>query len=956
MLAMNETIRSLLAEWPSRLRAVPQDKPLDESWMPAVSPLGGNATHPDGQPRGPGLAPYWWRWSIARPACLVDAATGQELPGTFPYRNHAAMNAYRATLGDRKALQLLADGYEQTGDEACARAVASLLAAFAPIYPTFPVTLQEDANPRSMPTYGPELLGRRYGVRVSTNWRDSADLFHWLLAYRRIRSCSAVTAAQDEAVRTLARAVVEFNTLPNFLYFNDKYHNSLMDYYQAFVLAASIWGQSIDVRDLISGRRYRGGDLGQLAINGPAGLRMFAAHSFDREGVYWELSSSYTNYVFGRLEELLPVLAGYSDPEGYVPEESVAIFQQPIRDFDPARELPDLWRGVLSQTRLALNGGQLLPTNDANYLNAVNPEWLERWAGVLRSAPLATAARQVRAFVEGRSPHILQSGSTLMAASGAVTLRGPLNRLNVHLDWHGVQDYHSHLDPLNLVISAEGHTALDDLGYHLGHPLRHIVSERTAAHNTVTVDRTDAARHARGTLHHVLLEGDIQYVEASVPDAYPQADLYRRAVVLVADRYLVDIFRVSGGSVHEYALLSRSDCAVSTLPLKGGDGTVAHPEKPYEGFEALPCSPVAPAAPNEVMHHPAFADVSGSFRVDWAQRERPDLTLRLHHLGQVSAQAISAKVPFKDRRQGDAVRDDDILIIRRAGRPGLKSVFVSVLETLSGKAEPLESVKRLVVDSPQDDAVAVEVRHAEGVDLIIQASGAGPHRVPGRNVTLCGTFAALRTGRDGVVRVVQLAGRLTTPCGSFDLPPGASARVAQVELAAGRIRLDAPLGEGARLAGRFIAIRGSAGRISHWRVAAADKEGRVLTLDAGQSGLVTLRGIVERVENARIFSCGLRLPEGPELGAALRIGPVGDYSCPRYRIEYAAQTGLPLRIGGSTTAAGPRELRIGLEAAASLDARHAGQTFWISGIETGDEVFDDPSASMQWGREQGEPV
>jgi hypothetical protein len=83
---------------------------------------------------------------------------------------------------------------------------------------------------------------------------------------------------------------------------------------------------------------------------------------------------------------------------------------------------------------------------------------------------------------------------------------------------------------------------------------------------------------------------------------------------------------------------------------------------------------------------------------------------------------------------------------------------------------------------------------------------------------------------------------------------------------------------------------------------------------------------------------------------------VGDYSCPRYRIEYAAQTGLPLRIGGSTTTTRPRELRIGLEVAASLDARHVGQPFWISGIEPGDEVFDDPSASMQWSREQGESV
>jgi hypothetical protein len=956
MRAMHEEIRNLLAEWPGRLRAIPHEKPLDEGWMPGASPIGGGTTHPDGQPRGLGLAPYWWRWSIANPDRLVDAATGQALPDAFPYRHHAAMCAYRATLGDREALRMLADGYEQTGDEACATAIAALLAAFAPIYPSLPITLQEDANPRTMPAYGPELLGRRYCVRVNMNWRDSAALFHWLLAYRRIRSCAAVTASQDEAVRDLTRAVIEFNGLPNLLYFNDKYHNSLMDYYQAFLLASSIWGQTLEVRDLISGRIFRGGDLGQLAINGPAGLRMFMANSFDREGVYWELSSSYTGYVFARLEEVLPVLVGYSDPAGYAPEESVRVFYEPICCFAPATALPDLWRAALSQTRLALSGGQLLPTNDANPLNAVNPEWLDQWAGVLRSDRVARAARQARAFVEKRSPFVLEPGSTLMAASGAVTLRGPANRLNLHLDWHGVQDYHSHLDPLNLVLSTEGHTTLDDLGYHLGHPLRHLVSERTAAHNTVTVDRTDSARHAKGVLHHVLLDDVVQYVDASVPGAYPQTELYRRAVVLVADRYVVDIFRVTGGASHEYALVSRADHTTSTLPLEFGNGTVARPDKPYAGYDELDCSAASPASPYEVMHHPAFADAGGSFRVDWIQRDRPDLTTRIHHIGQAGAQAILAKVPYKDRRQGDAVKDAEILLVRRSGRPGLHSTFVSVIETLSDKAQPLETVVRLEVESPQNDAVAVEIRHADGTDLIIQAIGAGPHRVPGRDITLEGSFAVLRVNRDGFVRVTQLAGRLTTPWGAAELPTGSSARVEKVDFATGQLRLDAPLGEGRRLAGRFVAIRGSAGRITHWRVADADKEGHVLTLDIEQSGLLALRGTIEGVENTRTFSCGLRLPDPPELGSTLRIGRVGDFGCLRHRIEYAAQTGLPLRFGGSTTATSPRELRIGLDRAARLEARHVGQTFWVSGIEPGDEVFFDPSASVQWSHHQGKSV
>ena len=52
-------------------------------------------------------------------------------------------------------------------------------------------------------------------------------------------------------------------------------------------------------------------------------------------------------------------------------------------------------------------------------------------------------------------------------------------------------------------------------------------------------------------------------------------------------------------------------------------------------------------------------------------------------------------------------------------------------------------------------------------------------------------------------------------------------------------------------------------------------------------------------------------------------------------------TGLPLRIGGTTATLQPRECQFGLEWAAKLTDEHVGQTFWVSGIEIGDDVFTD---------------
>jgi len=934
---------ALLADWPRRLALIPETKPLDEEWMPARSPNTGRSTAENGEPRGAGLPPYWWRWDEEQPGRLIDATCEQPLPDEFPYRQHAAMHACRKTFLNVRDLTTLADAYEQTGRAECAKAIADLLARFAPIYPTLPVTVQEEAGSGHMPTHGPEIYGRRYAVRLSHAWVDTAHLMRWLTLYDRIRGCEQITRRQHEAIRELARAVLRYNALPNFLYFNDKYHNSLTDYYQVFVATARLWGQDLVVNDVVSQDVYTGGDLGQLAVNGPAGLRLFAANAFDREGVYWELSTSYTGYVFAHLGQMLRFLVGYSDPPGYEPGPAVEAFYEPLADFDPAAVLgEDLWRPVLAQTRLSLNGGQGIPSNDANYMYRVNPDWLESWGKTLHSDRISETARRARAFLDGQADNGLFEGSTLMAASGAVTLRGPANRLNTHLDWHPMQDYHSHADPLNLVLSADGYSTLSDLGYHLRHPLRWVVSFRTAAHNTVTVDRTDAAHHARGVLHHAALDGDVQMIEAGVPDAYPQCDRYRRCVVQVGDRYVVDVFRVAGGAAHDYTLLSRADETRTDLDVRWTGGTVADPDRPYEGIESLRTAQHEASEPYEAMHEAGLADGRAAFRVDWPQRDRPDLTSRVHHLSGQGARVVLAKVPHKDRRQNSEIRTDEILIVRRTGRPGLQSTFVSVLETLSETTGPLAGVRRLPVDSPDADAVAVEVTHESGVDVIVQATTAGPHRVAEHDLELAGTFAVVRRPADGgAADVTMLPGRLTLAGRAVEAPATQSARIASVE-PTGRITLREPLDRPGELAGAWVGIRRTTGRTEHWRVTAAEPDGRALQLDTDHSKLVDFRGRIERVENERLFSAGVRLPQRPLPGTPIRLGPVGDYNSPRHTIEFAKQTGLPIRIGGTTTALQPRQYQLGLDVTATLTENDVGQTFWSSAVEAGDDLFFEP--------------
>ena len=921
---------TILADWPRRMALVPTTKPLSAEWLPDASPKTGK--------RG-----TWWSWSADQPTRLTDETCGELLPDETPYANFAASCCYNESLRKHEDLVTLAEASRLTGESRYGLAVVDLLVKYRAIYPTYPVTFGKDARAKELKFYGPEVQGRHYTARAGDSWMDTYDLQRWLNAYRSIGDCVEVPPEKDEAVRDLTREVIEFESIPNFLYVNDKYHNSLTNYYDALALASLIWGQAISVRDTIGGQTYTGGDLLQMVVNGPKGIRMFAANAFDRNGVYWELSASYTGYVFGYLGSTLELLTGMSDPPGYTPGPAVAEYYEPIDDFSPSTALPDLWRGVLSQARLSLNNELYPPTNDSNYLGGPTKEWLEKWASLLESEEIARVVRGLGAPDENRAGAEVEPfpprGSTLMPACGAATLRGPANRLNAHLDWHRVQDYHSHLDPLNLVVSADGYLAVSDLGYHLGHPLRHIVSERTAAHNTVTVDEGDCAFHGRGILHHYLEEGEVQLADASIPDAYPQCTTYRRTVVLIRDRYVLDLFRAEGGATHDYALLSRADDTQCSLSLAEHQGTIAEPEGQYEGFEQLSDDIIFPAEPYEVLHHPRIGLGSESFSVSWLQRDRPDLTTRVHHLSGEGAEAILAKAPHRDRRAEMRILTDEIMVVRRTGQHPLRSIFVSVIETLSEQTGPLGTVARLPVESCDPTAVAVQVGHEDGTDLILHATGDGPHHLPSHDLTLRGCFVAARSGPgEEAGRILAVIGKVTGSKGECQSSVRQSARVEEIDLSEGSVLLDTPLQEPGSIRNRFVIVRGATGTDEWWRVASASDDGRTLHLDLDQSKLLTLQGTVEGLENPRVIVSGVNFCDPIPSGTPLRIGPVGDYSSPRVEIDCVRQTGLPLRIAGTTTNHCPRTSYIALRRRADLSADHIGQPFWSSGIEIGDYV------------------
>lgn len=151
---------------------------------------------------------------------------------------------------------------------------------------------------------------------------------------------------------------------------------------------------------------------------------------------------------------------------------------------------------------------------------------------------------------------------------------------------------HSHHDKMHLDIFAENCSMLPDFGYpetaNSTDPRRGGFFAHTISHNTVMVDRSDQS-NGRGRCLAYDTGPVCQYVEAENLAVYDQCETYRRAVTMVeADKgtYFVDIFRVSGGTEHDWLLHGTNATVSSSLdfsePRK--EGTLAGPDVEYGYF------------------------------------------------------------------------------------------------------------------------------------------------------------------------------------------------------------------------------------------------------------------------------------------------------------------------------------------------------------------------------------
>jgi hypothetical protein len=278
-------------------------------------------------------------------------------------------------------------------------------------------------------------------------------------------------------------------------------------------------------------------------------------------------------------------------------------------------------------------------------------------------------------------------------------------------DWKG----HHHCDHLNLYLWKDGRELLTDLGYLWDMEAEIPKVRRTLAHNLVLVDGEEQKSVGRrGQFEIFSTRGPVKVMEAS-SNVYASAPTYRRTVAVVgsgSEEYIVDIFRVTGGQIHDWVMHgSDNSLQIDGLPLKPLDTAIYDLAEVHSGNGA--------SSWTGTWH----ADSAAPFRV---------------HVPGMAGEKVFVGQGFGQRKAHDRGATLPYLVRRRQGG---SSLFVTAYS--SGNAVKSVSIPFLDLETMN---VVVRVVTATGSAWI---ASTGPERAPictkvnGKFLEIDGCFAYL---------------------------------------------------------------------------------------------------------------------------------------------------------------------------------------------------------------------
>lgn len=429
------------------------------------------------------------------------------------------------------------------------------------------------------------------------------------------------------------------------------------------------------------------------------------------------------------------------------------------------------------------------------------------------------------------------TGGSLMSGYGLATLELGSGKSAKGLScYYGRTIMHAHPDLLNFDVFAFGSWLTPDLGYPefaTAWPHRNDWTNNTLSHNLVVVDgRTQERVWGGHSRLYKQLKG-FGVVELDGRRGYPGMKEYTRTMVMVeapgggGDAYVVDLFRVAGGSDHLYSFHGPSGAVTEE-----GLSLVEQKSGTYAG-EDVSYAAAAKGFPKgySFLYNVRRDRKPGSqFTLDWKAEQgyrglKGDVHLRLHALTPVDDVALAdgdppQNKPGNPRRLGYA-------LLHRAGK-GLSSTFVSVIEPYQDKPV-IRSVKRVDGGGPDARQVALRIELADGsVDHILyDAAGRGIGSVDG--IRFAGKVGMVRETGGKVAKAVLVQGsELAYKDAKVTATPAHTGKVAKMnrELSGdGWIVVDAELPTDGSLVGQQLMVETKTDRDASYTITKVERDG-----------------------------------------------------------------------------------------------------------------------------------
>jgi len=341
--------------------------------------------------------------------------------------------------------------------------------------------------------------------------------------------------------------------------------------------------------------------------------------------------------------------------------------------------------------------------------------------------------------------------------------------------YYGGTTAHGRFDRLNFNLFNSRGPLTPGLGYpHMSSPERHEWTANTASHNTVVVDARKQVNREPGHLNTLRVTPTVQAVEIDGNVAYRGiVSQYKRSLVFVdvdeKNSYLIDIFRVAGGSQHDYSLHGGSgNVTIEGIELdaqKGG--TLAGPDVKFRERYDCDAGNYRGSGYQYLFSVEKGCCEKAGFVVTWDHWKGKTPFLRVHVPRGTAEQALFASglPPFGST--DDALR---YMFLRNGSCPprnqqhkngkrvfaagDLQSTFVTVLELLYD-APFITSVERVSgVKGMRNTDVALSITRDDGTtDLLVCLET--PSEVRVREMTLQGRIGLCTVGADG--RTLRLA-------------------------------------------------------------------------------------------------------------------------------------------------------------------------------------------------------